>query len=306
MRERNGFMFVKGKRTKWLNIARREIDRSKRNLSVRAKLYDEAQISEVNQAREHLEQAVQSDDISRIKSAVSDLKKAVDRPLPFFLKSVVREYAQSIAVAIFLAMIIRAFIVEPYRIPSGSMVPTLLVGDRLVVNKFIYGFSLPFAQKKVFAFNKPQRGDVIVFRNEEKKINMIKRVVGISGDRVEIDKNRISINGVPVEKRALDSYEFVDGLGNSATGQLYEETSDSGVHEILIDNNSSTAMLLDHGEKQTYVVPDGKYFVMGDNRDHSNDSRFWGFVDEYKIKGKAMMIYFSKPLSQLARIGNKL
>ncbi|MBN2333498.1 MAG: signal peptidase I [Deltaproteobacteria bacterium] len=177
---------------------------------------------------------------------------------------VVREYAESIIIAVIIALIIRAFIVQAFKIPSGSMEPTLLIGDHLLVNKFSYGFHIPFTEKKLLVRNEPERGDIIVFTYPvDNKKDFIKRVIGLPGETVEILQKKIYIDG----KLLDDPYgTFRDPLT---------------VSQVPRDNFGPV------------VVPANNVFVMGDNRDRSYDSRFWGFVDYGKIKGKAMIIYWS-------------
>lgn len=181
-------------------------------------------------------------------------------------KSVIREYAEAFAIAIVLALIIRTFVVQAFKIPSGSMEPTLLVGDHILVNKFIYGVRIPFTDIKFFDFVDPKRGDVIVFvypRDESK--DFIKRVVGVEGDKILINDKRLYIN---------------DELHNDSRGVYTDHTIIPG-HVQPRDNYGPV------------VVPDHSLFVMGDNRDRSADSRFWGFVNLNKVKGKAFIIYWS-------------
>jgi len=179
-------------------------------------------------------------------------------------KGVFREYAESIVIAILIALFIRAFIVQAFKIPSGSMKPTLLIGDHLLVNKFIYGIKLPFIDHKFLAFKQPERGDIIVFifpRDKEK--DFIKRVIGTPGDTVEIRRKKIYING----KLWDDPYG------------VYKEPE---VTSLVPRDNFGPV-----------VVPKDHVFVMGDNRDRSYDSRFWGFVNKRFIEGKALIPYWS-------------
>ena len=181
-------------------------------------------------------------------------------------KSVVREYIEAIAIAVVLALIIRALVVQAFKIPSGSMEPTLLVGDHILVNKFIYGIRIPYTDIKFFDFRKPKRGEVIVFiypKDESK--DFIKRVIGVEGDRILIRDKRIYLN---------------DKLYNDSYG-VYNDHTIIPEHVQPRDN---------YGPK---VVPKGSLFVMGDNRDRSADSRFWGYVNLNKVKGKAFLIYWS-------------
>ncbi len=177
---------------------------------------------------------------------------------------VIREYAESIVVAILIALFIRAFVVQAFKIPSGSMEPTLLIGDHLLVNKFIYGIKLPFIEHKFLIYKEPQRGDIVVFIfPKDKKKDFIKRVIGGPGDTVEIRRKKIYING----KHWDDSYG------------VYRDAEVTGL--VPRDNFGPV------------VVPPEHVLVMGDNRDRSFDSRFWGFVPFDQIKGKALILYWS-------------
>ena len=177
---------------------------------------------------------------------------------------VIREYAESIVIAILIALFIRAFIVQAFKIPSGSMEPTLLIGDHLLVNKFVYGIKLPFVDQKVLVYKEPQREDIIVFIfPKDKTKDFIKRVVGVAGDTIEIRKKKIYING-----------------------KLWEDK-----HGVYRD--SEVTSLVPRDNFGPVVVPPGHVMVMGDNRDRSYDSRFWGFVPIDQIKGKALILYWS-------------
>lgn len=182
-------------------------------------------------------------------------------------KSTLREYAEAAAIAILLALFIRTFVVQAFKIPSGSMEPTLLIGDHILVNKFIYGVKIPFFRNTLIPVSAPERGDVIVFIYPvDPSKDFIKRVIGVPGDKVEIIDERLFVNDRPWR-------------------------DDPGVYT---KRSAST----NPGSKYNYgpvTVPEGKYLVMGDNRDHSYDSRFWGFVPESSIKGEAFMIYWSWP-----------
>ena len=181
-------------------------------------------------------------------------------------KSVFREYAEAIALAVVLALFIRAFVVQAFKIPSGSMLPTLQIGDHILVFKSIYGIRMPFTNKVIIPIKDPQRGDVIVFIYPvDPDKDFIKRVIGIPGDKVEIRDKKLYIN----DKLATDEHGY------------YE------------DPELNPVMVKPRDEFGPVVVPPNKVFVMGDNRDHSFDSRFWGFVDMSAIKGRAFMIYWS-------------
>ncbi|MRR57933.1 MAG: signal peptidase I [Deltaproteobacteria bacterium] len=181
-------------------------------------------------------------------------------------KSLVREYTESIIIAVILALIIRAFVVQAFKIPSGSMEDTLLIGDHLLVNKFIYGPMIPFTETRMFALRDPKQGDVIVFEYpEDPSKDFIKRIVGVPGDVVQGINKKVYVNG-----------------------RLYQNA-----HEVHKEND---IIPKEQNPRDTFgpvKVPEGAYFVMGDNRDRSYDSRFWGFVKKEKIKGLAFIKYWS-------------
>jgi signal peptidase I len=181
-------------------------------------------------------------------------------------KSTLREYAEAIIIAILIALFIRTFIVQAFKIPSGSMKQTLLIGDHILVNKFIYGIKLPFVQKTIVPVGQPKQGDIVVFiYPEDRSKDFIKRVIGVGGDRVEIRNKQILINGVP----------YQDNIG------------------IYTDNLIIPRSMQPRDNFGPINVPPDSLFVMGDNRDQSYDSRFWGFVDLKDVMGKAFIIYWS-------------
>ncbi len=197
------------------------------------------------------------------------------------------EYARSLFPVILAVLVLRSFVVEPFRIPSGSMMPTLLVGDFILVNKFAYGFRLPVLNTKVIDVGEPERGDVVVFRYpEDPSVDYIKRVIGLPGDRIGYYNKQVFINGVPAKQTGWKTY-IGEGAGSSMTGaKLRTEQLGDVKHDILIDPSLGTV----EGE---FIVPAGKYFMMGDNRDNSNDSRYWGYVPEENLVGKAFLIWMS-------------
>ena len=209
---------------------------------------------------------------------------------------IVVEYSKSFFPVLLAVLILRGFLFEPFRIPSGSMMPTLLVGDFILVNKFDYGLRLPVTHTKITPGEKPKRGDVAVFRfpNDE-TLDYIKRVVGLPGDHISYYNRRLSVNGKPLKTDFQNTYQ---GLGESsdllinqgcdnikANCKVFNESI--GEADYTIMTNPDVRYSAD-GE---LFVPPGHYFVMGDNRDHSNDSRFWGFVPEENLVGKAVMIW---------------
>lgn len=181
-------------------------------------------------------------------------------------KSAFREYAESIVFALLLALFIRSFIVQAFKIPSGSMIPTLQIGDHILVNKLSYGIRIPFWEHYLMDFKKPKLGDVVVFIfPEDRSKDFIKRVIGVAGDVVEIRNKKIFINNKPIE----DPHAHFEG--DPPERSAFNLRDDFGPRE----------------------VPENHIFVMGDNRDRSYDSRFWGFVELEDIKGKAFLIYWS-------------
>lgn len=198
------------------------------------------------------------------------------------------EYAHSFFPIVFIVLILRSFIAEPFRIPSGSMMPTLLVGDFILVNKFTYGIRLPVFNNKIIELNKPKRGDIVVFRFPKKpKVDYIKRVIGLPGDRVAYYKKELIINGKLIKQELLGQYQAVgQGISMMGAKHLKEDLVDVE-HDILVKNNQRSMV------DGVFVVPEGQYFVMGDNRDNSNDSRFWGYVPEENLVGKAFFIWMS-------------
>lgn len=187
-------------------------------------------------------------------------------------KSKWREWADSLVIALLLALVIRTFVVQAFKIPSGSMEDTLLIGDHLLVNKFLYGMQVPFTESRFLTIRHPQRGDVIVFefpedrgKNFLQRRDFIKRIVGTPGDVVEVRDKQVFVNGQPYKNP----------------------------HEVHKEGTTLPAELGPRDNLPAIKVPTGSYFVMGDNRDRSYDSRFWGFVKDSEIKGLAFIKYFS-------------
>ncbi len=200
------------------------------------------------------------------------------------------EYARSFFPVIFIVLVIRSFIAEPFRIPSGSMMPTLLIGDFILVNKFSYGIKLPVLDLKVIPNGEPERGDVVVFRYPKNMSeDYIKRVVGLPGDTVEYRGKRLWVNGEEVVAQPRGRYVGVRSGRGSTGDELREEKLGEVAHSILIKPNARFG-----GEAEgSWTVPEGHYFVMGDNRDDSQDSRFWGFVPERNLVGKAFVVWMN-------------
>ncbi len=205
------------------------------------------------------------------------------------------EYAKSFFPVIVIVLLLRSFLVEPFRIPSGSMMPTLLVGDFILVNKFTYGIRLPVTNQKVIEMGSPQRGDVVVFRYPQSPTtDYIKRVVGVPGDRIRYRNKLLYVNGEPARQTNVGVYTGI-GSGISQTGFLERrETIGELEHAVLVNplapDYAPNCRVLARGE---ITLPEGHYFVMGDNRDNSNDSRCWGLVPEDYLVGKAFAIWMS-------------
>jgi len=194
-------------------------------------------------------------------------------------KSKVREYAEAIGIAILIAFFIRSFVVQAFKIPSGSMKPTLLIGDHILVNRFIYGIKIPYFRKTVLPVGDPKRGDVVVFiYPEDRSKDFIKRVVGIGGDTIEIRNKKIYLNSLP----------------------------DNDTHGVYTDDFIIPGSIQPRDNFGPVTVPRGSIFVMGDNRDQSYDSRFWGFVYLKDVLGKAFIIYWSWDRENLGIRWNRL
>jgi len=196
-------------------------------------------------------------------------------------KSVTREYVEAILIALLLALFIRTFVVQAFKIPSGSMQNTLLIGDHILVNKFIYGVKNPFNDNTLIPLKQPARRDIVVFKYPVNPTqDYIKRVIGVQGDTIEIKNKKVYVNGEPQEEQ----------------------------YAMFLDNNILPANVQVRDNMGPITVPENSLFVMGDNRDNSYDSRFWKFVDLKSVKGKAFILYWSWDKEHFAvrwnRIGN--
>lgn len=220
--------------------------------------------------------------------------------------SLVKE-ASSFTVLAILVLIFRSIFFEPFQIPSGSMIPTLMIGDFILVNKFAYGFRVPFTDwskvpltskyiDQIFVTDQqdPKRGDVIVFKYpRDTTINYIKRVVGIPGDKVEVVNEVVYVNGQPVDMKEVPGKDFMSDMDDKYASKdlkFYEVKTGEHQHMVQIDQNPSPYVKKDFAE---ITIPSGHFFCMGDNRDHSSDSREWGLVPKANIKGKALFVWFS-------------
>jgi len=201
------------------------------------------------------------------------------------------EYSRSFFPVILIVLLFRSFLAEPFRIPSGSMMPTLLVGDFILVNKFAYGIRLPVLDKKIIEVGEPQRGDVVVFRfPKDPTQDYIKRVIGKPGDDVTYRNKKLYVNGTEMSQEATGAYSGTDGESRELMhggAESFLEQLDTVRHQIITVPGGQV------GPDFTLKVPAGHYFVMGDNRDRSSDSRVWGFVPEENLVGKAFVIWMS-------------
>ena len=217
------------------------------------------------------------------------------------------DYAKAFFPVLAVVLGLRSFVAEPFRIPSGSMIPTLQIGDFILVNKFAYGLRMPISNHKFFGIGEPARGDVVVFRPpQHPEQDWIKRVIGLPGDTVAYRNDTVSINGTPLQYRDLGRY-VGKGQGAEATGaKLLAEALPGRTHPVL-ERDDRPYFMQGEGE---WTVPAGEYFVMGDNRDNSEDSRFWGFLPEANLRGKAFLIWMNLDFSaggvDFKRIGSRI
>jgi signal peptidase I len=266
----------------------------------------------VKTAIDEVEAARKGDDFERMRQAITDLDGRMDEHLAFARKSSARQYAESIGLALGVALLLRAFVVEAFQIPSGSMLPTLEVGDHIFVSKFAYAVGIPFTNTKIARLGTPKRGDVIVFKYPpDQSVDYIKRVVGLPGETLEIRRNEVFINGQPMPREYVSSECSTDD-GAAAEGKGGElrhpcETwleqlgqvrhlahQDPRVPPTNFPPVSELAGFAQSNPPEPVKIPAGSYFVMGDNRDNSRDSRFWGFVPYELIKGRALIVWWSR------------
>ena len=217
--------------------------------------------------------------------AFAKKRKSAERKEPILV-----EYARSFFPVLLFVLVLRSFIAEPFRIPSNSMMPTLLTGDFILVNKFAYGIRLPAIDTKIIPIGEPERGDVVVFRYpRDPSQDYIKRIVGLPGDVIEYRNKVLTVNGKIVQNTLQSTYVGL-GSGREMTGaELRAEQLGEVQHDILIDPRIQRGPI---GEGR-WLVPEGHYFAMGDNRDNSEDGRYWGFVPEANLVGRAFFIWMN-------------
>lgn len=241
--------------------------------------------------------AAESEDLADLPDAASvdaaALKDAAESTRhPRILVELV-EFSNSILPVVVIVLVVRSFLFEPFTIPSGSMLPTLQVHDFILVNKFAYGVRLPVGHARILDTGRPQRGEIMVFRYpEEPDKNYIKRVIGLPGDHIVIRNGRLMLNGEPVERQALSDRRY----GNTRKAGYIEQIDD---HRYTIQHtwrqHPYSGQWMSGAPEGEWYVPEDSYFVMGDNRDNSRDSRFWGFVPESHVAGKAVLIWMHWP-----------
>jgi signal peptidase I len=221
------------------------------------------------------------------------------------------EYTAGFFPVIAMVFFLRSFLFEPFRIPSGSMIPTLQIGDLILVNKYQYGIRLPVWNRTLIELGHPRRGDVIVFRYpHQPSQDYIKRVVGLPGDVVDVHDRRLTVNGVAVAMRPVESYfdpgrvqtykQYVETLGTVEHRAIFNEGEGTDAHPALQHTNRDACVYSAGGV--TCTVPPESFFVMGDNRDNSEDSRFWGFVPDRNVVGRAFFIWMN--FGNVRRIGS--
>ncbi len=198
------------------------------------------------------------------------------------------DYARSFFPVLLIVFLLRSFLYEPFRIPSGSLEPTLMTGDFILVNKYEYGVRLPVVHKKIYGKNVPQRGDIVIFRwPPNPSFDFIKRVVGVPGDRISYVDKKLTVNGQPVPQSDIKTALAYDESGTEWNADEKSEDLLGIKHHIYVDPQKPSH------DYRDIVVPEGMYFMMGDNRDDSADSRYWGFVSDKYILGKAVLVWMS-------------
>ena len=232
------------------------------------------------------------------------MDKAVQAKVQRPREPIIIEYSRSLFPVLLIVLLFRSFLFEPFKIPSGSMIPTLLVGDFILVNKFSYGLRLPVLNSKFVSIGEPKRGDVVVFRYPvDPGVNFIKRLIGLPGDTIVYRDKKLFINGEPVELETHGTFASseIKCTTPQPDAERYAEQLGEVNHDILLHHGSGS-------RDGQWVVPEGHYFMMGDNRDRSNDSREWGFVPEANLIGRAVGIWlnfdYTKGCGDFSRVGN--
>lgn len=218
------------------------------------------------------------------------------------------DYANAFFPVLLAILILRSFIAEPFRIPTGSMIPTLKIGDFILVNKFAYGLRLPITNTRIVPIGLPERGDVAVFKypgmgpdDPDKGVDFVKRVIGLPGDKVSYRRGVLSINGKPLQYQVEAQQPIGNGFGVDLPGVVAWEQLDT--HRYQVQNYVQSLQSGSQGDGE-FEVPPGQYLVMGDNRDNSLDGRFWGMLSEDKLRGKAFLVWMN--FKDLSRIGERI
>jgi signal peptidase I len=285
------------------------IKETRKQLKKKRAILDDQIVKKIEKDIDELKKVRKSGGKKKLIAARNRVLEDARQYLPKKIRQVIWEYFVSIGTAVLIAICIRHFIVEPFKIPSGSMIPTLMIKDKIVVNKFVYGPKLPFTGKRFLWQNQPRRWDIVVFttRGIEKAAdypkNFVKRLVGLPGEELEIKDGELYVNGelVPkpeaLQKRGIN-YEYAP-VGRQAGFKTYDYALDIGflgIHwlpKLHTERFISKGWTWDYGfEGKKFTVPEGHYFVLGDNSGASYDSRGWGFVPYENIKGKVICIWW--------------
>jgi signal peptidase I len=251
---------------------------------------------DVTAALTALDGAQRSGDTGAMRKNGDKLGSLVGKYLGAYKKPAWRESFESIAVAVLVALVLRSFVVEAFKIPSGSMIPTLAIGDQIFVNKFVYGIRIPFTSIRLVDFSMPKRGDVIVFMVPiEPHEDYIKRVIGLPGDEIQVRRGVLYVNGKPLPREAQGRITELDRDGVSGPWHGFEayafaETMDNHKHYTVLQDANLPQAASDY---PPFVVPEDHVFVMGDNRDRSFDSRSWGPVPQSYILGRSLFVWWS-------------
>jgi signal peptidase I len=279
--------------------AKQLVGETKRILKKKRYRIPESVATTLGAAVTEVEEARKSGDPERLRQANSELDGKMDEHVAFARKSAGRQYAESIGLALGVALLLRAFVVEAFQIPTGSMIPTLEVGDHIFVSKFSYAIGIPFTNIKLAELGKPKRGDIIVFKYPpDQSMDFIKRVVGLPGETIEMHHNELFIDGRPMPREfqpnpctTKDGDNEIDELVRPC--EVWSENLDGKLHQTHQFTNRTDA-----SDFPPRKIPDGQYFAMGDNRDNSRDSRVWGYVPYDLIKGRALIVWWSRDPSR--------